>query len=444
MNGAAWFRFFPSDWLAGTSSLSAAEIGVYVTLIALIYDSGGPIKRDDVRLSRRCGLPKAGFCRALDSLVRLEKIIDRAGELSNCRAEIELSERAILSGRHRKGAAITNNKKYAKTIVTSSLERTHSDSLDTRSANASRAGVPQPQPHISESPNGDSPPPSPKRTIRKSKPIAAPLPDNWQPSESDCAYAARQNWSRNFVNGCAEDMRLWARSKGATKVDWSATFLGWMRRAQRDGQSSFDGASSSRGSSRPPPRSNGTMEAFQNFARKHGDFPNDDEKRGPCSPDENVPMLQFLGGPGDERGQAWRLLVSAQWFGSGAHCRCLRESRSRRNRGWKIRADRRWTLSSGISQICWDIGQTVTGLAPAPGSVLGIRRDAICQRRRSKLGLLTGRTLWSWLRPSEAAKSVKSWIACRTRDWADPTFWGPYGRRRIDGPEDCKSNFWCC
>ena len=74
MGGDPWFRFFPSDWLSGVSGLSAAERGVYVTLLAIMYDHGGPVVRDDSRLSRQCGLPKTGFIRALDGLIAIGKI----------------------------------------------------------------------------------------------------------------------------------------------------------------------------------------------------------------------------------------------------------------------------------------------------------------------------------------------------------------------------------
>ena len=39
--------FYPSDWLAGTAALSDAEKGVYITLVARMYEMAGtenPIK----------------------------------------------------------------------------------------------------------------------------------------------------------------------------------------------------------------------------------------------------------------------------------------------------------------------------------------------------------------------------------------------------------------
>ena len=38
MSKMPWIRFFPSDWLAGTRGMSAVETGVYITLIATMYE----------------------------------------------------------------------------------------------------------------------------------------------------------------------------------------------------------------------------------------------------------------------------------------------------------------------------------------------------------------------------------------------------------------------
>ncbi len=93
MASDVWFRFFPSDWISGVAQLSAAERGVYVTLLALMYDHGGPIRRDDNRLSRMCGLPKAAATRAIEALLALEKLAEEDGFLFNDRAKSELTER---------------------------------------------------------------------------------------------------------------------------------------------------------------------------------------------------------------------------------------------------------------------------------------------------------------------------------------------------------------
>jgi uncharacterized protein YdaU (DUF1376 family) len=94
MGESPFIKFYPSDFLGGTSGLSPAERGVYITLLCLIYENDGPIPRDDGRLSRRCGSPKAAFIRVLDGLLAEGKIVEVDGMLSNKRAEKAIVDRA--------------------------------------------------------------------------------------------------------------------------------------------------------------------------------------------------------------------------------------------------------------------------------------------------------------------------------------------------------------
>lgn len=82
MGEQPFIKFYPSDFLGGTSGLSPAERGVYITLLCLIYEADGPIKRDDSRLARCCGAPKAAFQRTLEALIDQGKIVEGDGMLS--------------------------------------------------------------------------------------------------------------------------------------------------------------------------------------------------------------------------------------------------------------------------------------------------------------------------------------------------------------------------
>jgi uncharacterized protein YdaU (DUF1376 family) len=136
-----WFRFFPSDWISGVSGLSAAERGVYVTLLALMYDANGPLKRDDSRLSRQCGLPKAGFVRALESLIETGKIVSNGdGCLFNNRAKNELTERENRT-RTASDAATSRWEKEKKKQRTNNAKALPKQCQD----DATRARIPQPQ-----------------------------------------------------------------------------------------------------------------------------------------------------------------------------------------------------------------------------------------------------------------------------------------------------------
>lgn len=111
MSSAPWFRFFPTDWISGVAQLSAAERGVYVTLIAMIYDAEGPVPLDESRLARACGIPVHGFRRALDALVDLDKLQIEDGKITNKRAKTELTERASRVDRARDAASSSWDKR---------------------------------------------------------------------------------------------------------------------------------------------------------------------------------------------------------------------------------------------------------------------------------------------------------------------------------------------
>jgi uncharacterized protein YdaU (DUF1376 family) len=86
-------KFYSSDWLAGTSGLTVAEKGVFITLCALIYEHGGPVAHDSSRLARRCGCPKVTFEKILASLIDEGKVTLAHGHLTNDRCESEIMGR---------------------------------------------------------------------------------------------------------------------------------------------------------------------------------------------------------------------------------------------------------------------------------------------------------------------------------------------------------------
>lgn len=108
MTDSPWVKFYASDWLAGTSGLTAAERGVYITIIALIYENGGPVSLDMTRLARRCGLPAGSFKRVLEALMTEKKLIETPDGITNERAEKEIGERENLRTKHQSGAQKTN------------------------------------------------------------------------------------------------------------------------------------------------------------------------------------------------------------------------------------------------------------------------------------------------------------------------------------------------
>lgn len=97
MSKMPWVRFFPSDWLGGTRGMSAVETGVYITLIATMYERGEPIPEDHSRLARLCGASNSAFKKALETLLDEGKITRVDAGLWNDRVEKEqvyLSEKS--------------------------------------------------------------------------------------------------------------------------------------------------------------------------------------------------------------------------------------------------------------------------------------------------------------------------------------------------------------
>lgn len=102
-----WFRFSPSDWLAGTAGMKAVEIAVYITLIALMYDRGSPLpvsEKHEKQMARRCGTSLPVFKSALSELVETGKILTVDGNLWNDRVDREMQYRETKSESGRKGA----------------------------------------------------------------------------------------------------------------------------------------------------------------------------------------------------------------------------------------------------------------------------------------------------------------------------------------------------
>ena len=93
MKRAAYIPFYASDWLAGTADMTPAEVGVYIGIIARIYDLGGPIRADFGRLSRATNCPPGSLRKLIEGLAQAGKITLQDGLISNARAEKELEIR---------------------------------------------------------------------------------------------------------------------------------------------------------------------------------------------------------------------------------------------------------------------------------------------------------------------------------------------------------------
>jgi len=69
MNGGPYVQLYTSDFLGGTSGMTATTKGVYITLICLMYESEAPLGQSWQALSRRCGCTLPGFKKAVQDLL---------------------------------------------------------------------------------------------------------------------------------------------------------------------------------------------------------------------------------------------------------------------------------------------------------------------------------------------------------------------------------------
>jgi len=72
-----------------------------------------------------------------------------------------------------------------------------------------------------------------KSNIKEEKKVRArkaPLSADWKPNEGHYSKASELKIPKAAVDAKAEDMRIWAGSTGALKLDWDLTFHGFLRR----------------------------------------------------------------------------------------------------------------------------------------------------------------------------------------------------------------------
>jgi hypothetical protein len=113
-----WIPFYPSDWLNGTAGLKIEEVGVYIQVTALLYDSDNAIELDRIEhpvtgklqgycykaLAHRFGMRADKFERIVTSLIKRKKLSEQAGFLTSNRVARELAKREQKSNRNREAA----------------------------------------------------------------------------------------------------------------------------------------------------------------------------------------------------------------------------------------------------------------------------------------------------------------------------------------------------
>lgn len=283
--------FYPSDWLAGTRGLSAEETGVYITLVARIYEMAGPIKRDDNRLARLCGCSsEAKFVKALEYLISEGKIVERGGCITNERAEKEIKN-------------VTGKSEKAKAAAQSRWDKKDNKNNGSDNANASVEHMPggcqpKPKPDIEKELSDDSskktgegaeqlqPDDPEKPPPQKTKKRATRLAPDWVPSGEQINFALKEGFDHEAANREADKFRdYWIGVGGqkGTKLDWGATWRNWIRNSNGRGGS----AANQRPRNAGP--SSGHQALFDGFAASANKHAERQGRFGECPEDTEPP-----------------------------------------------------------------------------------------------------------------------------------------------------------
>lgn len=89
-----WFRFYPTEFATGVRGMTPQEVGVYTMLLCMIYEEGGPVPYNTLRLATYCGMRENTFSKVAEKLIALGKIVITDGMMMNPRAEREIASRA--------------------------------------------------------------------------------------------------------------------------------------------------------------------------------------------------------------------------------------------------------------------------------------------------------------------------------------------------------------
>lgn len=224
MGESPFIKFYPSDFLAGTSGLSPAERGVYITLLCLIYEADGPIERHDARLSRRCGSPKAAFLRILEALIDEGKIVEDDGMLSNKRAE-----RAIVDRQNRSQTATHAAQQRWAAQSEKILQNQSDDDACAMPEQCPSDASQKPEPDIKT---------EAKASVKKPRrnPLVE-LPEGWIPNDTNIADAQKRGFSQQEIDDEADRFANYHRSKQNQFRDWNAAWRTWLGNARKFGKS---------------------------------------------------------------------------------------------------------------------------------------------------------------------------------------------------------------
>lgn len=213
MSESPFFQFYPSDWLAGTRGLTAAETGVYITLVAMMYEAEGPVPNDPKRLARLCGSTPATFSKIVGGLLDTGKITEDERGFSNRRVEIEIKKRA----EKRSAASASANARWQKTV----------ENQQTENANASD---PQCERNANQKPDTREEKGQPNGCHKKPAARSCQIPADFQIGDAGTDYAKSKGMPAEAIPVEFERFVTHHKAKGSRFKDWGRAWQSWCQR----------------------------------------------------------------------------------------------------------------------------------------------------------------------------------------------------------------------
>lgn len=238
MSKLPWVKFYPGDWIAGTSQLMAVERGIYISLLAHMYDTGGPLKYEPKRLSMICGCSRQQLVKTVELLLQDPgKLRLEDNFLTNERVKIEqknakkLSQTASKNAQSRwkktnennEGAMQSHDSGIAPAYASQNIEKrkySETSSLRTKEKPPGDADDEQDDPPIPADPK-------PKKN-RGSR-----LDPGWTPGRDGAAFARSKGMTNEQIKHEFDKFQAyWLSASGqrASKVSWMRTWQGWVLR----------------------------------------------------------------------------------------------------------------------------------------------------------------------------------------------------------------------
>lgn len=220
MSDAPYVQFYTSDFLGGTSGMTASCKGVYITLLCQMYEGEAPLHQSWDMLARRCGATLPAFKKALEALQDDGKITLVDGGIWSPKCEKHITLRR-------------ERQKSAKAAAVKRWEKTKEKQGKADASAYDPQCYPEPEPEIDTNVSiGAASPSKPKRR----KP-SKQMPDDWTP---DQATALRLRDQHDLTNDdlqfCYEQFRDDAHAKDKRFADWNRAFATWVRNSVNWGQ----------------------------------------------------------------------------------------------------------------------------------------------------------------------------------------------------------------